>query len=150
MTPLCAHLRVSVFIELFNRVYSKIRDPVHLAPEAYQELAEAVVTAGGADTSDTCSEAASSASCTSHGKRLPESVVTVPARPAAKRGRNNPGVRLAGWLHGHADPRHSKSGQWPTWGESGRGRPGGRYGSGRHPWPRRGTRLGGGGGAWRW
>jgi hypothetical protein len=125
-------------------------DPVHLAPEAYRELAEAVVTVGSVDTSDTGSEAASSTSCTSHGKRLPESVVTVPEPPVAKQGRNTAGVRPAGWLHSHADSRHSKSGQWSTWYESGRGRPGGRYGSGRRPWPRRGARPGGIGGTCRW
>jgi hypothetical protein len=51
-------------------------DLVHLAPEAYWELADAVLTAGVADTSDTGSEAVSSTSCASHGKRLPESVIT--------------------------------------------------------------------------
>jgi hypothetical protein len=125
-------------------------DPVHLAPEAYRELAEAVLTAGIAETSDTGSEAASSTSCASHGKWLPESVITVPEPPAAKRGRNAAGVKPAGWLRVHADPRHSKPSQWTTWHESGRGRPGGRYGPSRRPWPRRGARSGGGGGAWRW
>jgi hypothetical protein len=61
-------------------------DPVHLAPEAYRELADTVLSAGDADTSDTGSEAASSASCASYGKRLPESVITVPEPPAPKRG----------------------------------------------------------------
>ncbi len=73
-------------------------DPVHLAPEAYRELADAVLSAGDADTSDTGSEAASSASCTSYGKCLPESVITVPEPPAPKRGRNALGVKPAGWL----------------------------------------------------
>jgi hypothetical protein len=123
-------------------------DPVHLAPEAYRELADAVLTAGDADTSDTGSEAASSTSCASHGKRLPESVITVPEPPAAKRGRNAFGVKPAGWLRGQADPRHYKPGQWTTWHE--RGRPGGRHGPGWRPWTRRGARPGGGGGVWRW
>ncbi len=120
-------------------------DPVHLAPEAYRELAETVVAVGGVDMSDTGSKTASTASCASHGNRLPEAVVTVPAPLAAKRGRNSQEVRPAGWLHGHADTRmrHTRLGQWPPWLESGRGRLGGRYGSGRRPWPRHKAHRGG-------
>ncbi len=121
-------------------------DPVHLAPEAYRELAEAVLVTSTADTSDdTASESASVATCASHGKRLPESVITVPEVPASNRGRTGSGVKPAGWLHGQAEPCH-----WPTWYDNIRGRPGGRYGSSRRPWTRRGARARGAGRAWRW
>jgi hypothetical protein len=121
-------------------------DPVHLAPAAYRELAEAVLVTSTADTSDdTASESASVTTCASHGKRLPESVITVPEVPATKRGRTGSGVKPAGWLHGQAEPRY-----WPTWHDNIRGRPGGRYGSTRRPWTRRGARARGAGGAWRW
>jgi hypothetical protein len=123
-------------------------DPVHLAPEAYKELADTALSAGDAETSDTGSEAASSASCASYGKRLPESVITMPEPPAPKRGRNAFGAKPAGWLRGQADPGHYKPAQWTTWNE--RGRPGGRHGPGRRPWARQGARPGSGGGVWRW
>jgi hypothetical protein len=121
-------------------------DPVHLAPAAYRELAEAVLVTSTADNSDdTASESASVITCASHGKRLPESVITVPEVPASKRGRTGSGVKPAGWLHGQAEPRY-----WPAWQDNIRGRPGGRYGSARRPWTRRGARARGAGGAWRW
>jgi hypothetical protein len=120
-------------------------EPVHLAPEAYRELAEAVLVAGSADTSDTALEAASSTTCAGHGKRLPESVITVPEVLASKRGRHGSGVKPAGWLRGQAEPRH-----WATWQDNIRGRPGGCYGPSRRPWTRRGARSRGAGGAWRW
>jgi hypothetical protein len=125
-------------------------DPVHLAPEAYKELADYVLTAGEPDTSEAGSESASSVSNVSFGKRLPESVITVPEPPAAKRGRNALGAKPAGWLSGQADPCIYRPLHWSA------GHERGRNGTGRRPWVRRGARgdrgarRGNGGGGWRW
>jgi hypothetical protein len=53
-------------------------DPVHLVQEAYQKLADAVVTAGSTDESDTASESVSTTSSAIQSRKRPESVVTVP------------------------------------------------------------------------
>jgi hypothetical protein len=126
-------------------------DPVHLAPEAYQELADAVVTAGGADETDSASETAITASTVSQNRKRPESVVMVPRPPAGKRGRQTPEVKPAGWLHGHAEEpmRHLRGGHHRPWYDASYGR--GmrrRYGYGRRPWTRHLGNLGRGGRFW--
>jgi hypothetical protein len=121
-------------------------DPVHLVPTAYRELAEAVLETSAADNSDdTASESASAISSSSHGKRLPESVITVPELPASKRGRTGADVKQAGWLRGQAEPR-----SWTSWDGNGRGRGRGRYGHAGRPWTRRGSRGRSAAGGWRW
>jgi hypothetical protein len=78
-------------------------DPVHLAPEAYQELADAMATAGYTDEFDSASESASTASTGRQNRKRPELVITVPRLPAAKRGETTPDVRPADWQLGRGD-----------------------------------------------
>jgi hypothetical protein len=47
-------------------------DPVHLVPEAYQKLADTVVTAGSMGESDSASESASTTSSASQSRKRPE------------------------------------------------------------------------------
>jgi hypothetical protein len=75
-------------------------DGVHLSPGGYQDLAW---TIGEAADSELSTDGMSSVSEGSKRKR-PESVVTLPPAPRAKKGRggiNTPGT--AGWLRGVAD-----------------------------------------------
>jgi hypothetical protein len=117
---------------------------VHLAPEAYQELEDAVATAGYTDESDSASESASTASTVGQNRKRPELVITVPRLPAAKRGKITPDVRPADWQLGRADgpsgTAHSHGRYyWHGSGSGSRGRaPGGwRNRSGCRLWQRR-------------
>jgi hypothetical protein len=74
-------------------------DPVHLFPDAYQDLVGAFSEEGDGSVTG---EPDGSISASSEGlkRRNPESVVTLPKMPAAKRGRRGQNVAAAGWLTG--------------------------------------------------
>jgi hypothetical protein len=74
-------------------------DPVHLCPDAYQDLAGAFSEEGDGSVTG---EPDGSISASSEGlkRRNPESVVTLPKMPATKRGRRGQNVAAAGWLTG--------------------------------------------------
>jgi hypothetical protein len=111
-------------------------DPVHLAPEAYREMAEVLLEGD----SDMVSEAgsASTAESTASGqkRKRPASVITKPIASKAKMGRGDYGHRVAEWLVGRPEPaRGASSRPYRPW-------RGGRA-WGRHGW--RGGRRGWGG-----
>ncbi len=73
-------------------------NPVHLVPVAYQELAEAVTEANPEKVSETGSKTSDTITDSGKKKQRPESVITVPQIPTARRGKVTRGIyRLVGY-----------------------------------------------------
>ncbi len=78
-------------------------DPVHLAPEAYREAAEALLE-GESDLESEAGSADTSGSSASEVKRKrPAAVIIKPATAKFKRGRADPSYKAAGWLVGRPE-----------------------------------------------
>ncbi len=110
-------------------------DPVHLSPEAYRDLAGAIMESG--DGSVLGEPSVSSAD--SNKRRIPDSVVTKTATPNAKRGKFANRAYKAGWLTG-TPPTTPSSVSSQGWHERGRAKRGANRGGGRWTprWSRRG------------
>jgi hypothetical protein len=83
-------------------------DPVHLAEEAYGELAYAILNAGDDGDGggpDDASGSSGGFSDRSHKRRRPDAVITTPLNPTPKRGKHGWRMKPAGWLLGQPDRR---------------------------------------------
>ncbi len=91
-------------------------DLAHLVHEAYQEMADSILSPDNASVEDieAASTPSSESADTGHKRRRPEAVITGQTTPHAKRGKSSLESKPAGWLLGKAD-----------WGR-GRGRAGSR------------------------
>jgi hypothetical protein len=113
-------------------------DPVHLAPEAYREIAEALLEGESDMESEAGSVNTSGSSASELKRKRPAAVIIKPMMVKSKRGRGEYGYRAAGWLVGRPDPARGES--------AGPSRPwrGGRFWyqqgwrGGRAAWPGRG------------
>ncbi len=118
-------------------------DPVHLAPEAYREMAVALLEGDSDIDSDVGSTSTAESTASGQKRKRPASVITKPMAARAKVGRGDYGHRAAGWLLGKPEPERGLSsrpyrprGHWRGgrgWGRSG-------WHGGRRGW---GSRRGG-------